>query len=301
MLKRTEWYKRLFVDPEHERFPDNLWYRKHHERNFDLVNLGSSAARWAFDYEGLNVKAMNWACQPQTLTDDFRILKNFHSILRHKGHVLITIMPFTSLNKEVGMMDTFKYQGTLDRSLLDPRYTRKAALYRRFPVLFGRAALKGLIRSLLKREPAAFVQPLCQSMSSAQLDADALRWIDGWKKQFRISDFDAPLSEENRKGRAFRVSLLREMLDFCTERELVPVYVIPPVTKHLSAYFTDEFQERYIYGFLEEVGRDVRLLDYSRDEVLTDDRYYFNSFFLNREGAGKFTVQLLKDLGLPAI
>lgn len=67
LIKKTQWYSRIFVDTEHQVYPDNTWYRTHNERNFDVVVLGSSGAKWAFDFSNLPIKAMNWAQQPQTL------------------------------------------------------------------------------------------------------------------------------------------------------------------------------------------------------------------------------------------
>ena len=75
ILYRTNWYKSMFRDLNHETYPDNVWYREHDERNFDLVNLGSSGGKWAFDYTGLEIKAMNWAQQPQTLLEEYNLLR----------------------------------------------------------------------------------------------------------------------------------------------------------------------------------------------------------------------------------
>lgn len=151
-IKKTEWYKNLNVDPDHTIFPDNTWYREHDERNYDVVNLGSSSGKWAFNYSIEPIKGMNWAIQPQTLVDDFKILKNFHSILKNEGYVLITIMPFTGLNKKTGLMDTYKYLGTLDYTLIDPKFSNEAYKYRSFPFLFGKRALKEAARYLLGKD-----------------------------------------------------------------------------------------------------------------------------------------------------
>ena len=94
-------------------------------------------------------------------------------------------------------------------------------------------------------------------MILSQLDEDAKRWIDGWKRQFSIENFDAPLTPQNQEGRKFRINLMRELIDFCLERGYKPVYVIPPVTSHLSNYYTPQFESTYVYGFLKEVDRDV--------------------------------------------
>lgn len=44
------------MDTEHQVYPDNTWYRTHNERNFDVVVLGSSGAKWAFDFQIFRLK-----------------------------------------------------------------------------------------------------------------------------------------------------------------------------------------------------------------------------------------------------
>ena len=299
-VKRSIWYKRLFVDSMHERYPDNVWYREHDERNFDIVNLGSSGGKWAFDWQSVGVKGMNWANQPQTLIDDFRLLKNFHSILKRGGTVIITIMPFSSLNKSTGVMDTLKYLPTLYWDVVQGMpYVKEARRLQECPVLFGKPAIKAGLRYLLHREriDADWRETIENNpMSLEQLEEDAGRWMQGWARQFNIMDFEAPLTDDNRKGRNIRIKVMRELIDFCTERGYRPVYVIPPVTNQLAKRFTPRFRELYIYDFLKEVDRDIRLLDYLNEDELSDQSLYFNSFFLNRRGREIFTRKVMGEL-----
>lgn len=302
ILYKTNWYKSMFLDPNHEIYPDNVWYREHDERNFDVVNLGSSGGKWAFDYADLNVKAMNWAQQPQTLLEDYNLLRHFHSILKRGGYVLITIMPFTGLNKKTGLMDAMKYvKFDIQGEPIQPYMFNEAIRYATYPFLFKKTALKVLIRYFMGRDKKCGLHPETQleynPMKSNELEKDAKRWIDGWKKQFGISDFDAPLTRENEEGRAYRIKLMQTLIDFCTERGYKPVYVIPPVTEHLAKYYTPKFEEIYIYGYLKEVNREVLTLDYSKDsEFRFNDELFFNSFFLNKKGRKLFTRRVLKDL-----
>lgn len=302
ILYKTNWYKSMFLDPNHEIYPDNVWYREHDERNFDVVNLGSSGGKWAFDYADLNVKAMNWAQQPQTLLEDYNLLRHFHSILKRGGYVLITIMPFTGLNKKTGLMDAMKYvKFDIQGEPIQPYMFNEAIRYATYPFLFKKTALKVLIRYFMGRDKKCGLHPETQleynPMKSNELEKDAKRWIDGWKKQFGISDFDAPLTRENEEGRAYRIKLMQTLIDFCTERGYKPVYVIPPVTEHLAKYYTPKFEETYIYGYLKEVNRVVLTLDYSKDsEFKFNDELFFNSFFLNKKGRKLFTRRVLKDL-----
>lgn len=302
ILYKTNWYKSMFLDPNHEIYPDNVWYREHDERNFDVVNLGSSGGKWAFDYADLNVKAMNWAQQPQTLLEDYNLLRHFHSILKRGGYVLITIMPFTGLNKKTGLMDAMKYvKFDIQGEPIQPYMFKEAQRYANYPILFKKQAFKALIKYFIGRDKKCGLRPETQleynPMKNSELEKDAKRWIDGWKKQFGISDFDAPLTRENEEGRAYRIKLMQTLIDFCTERGYKPVYVIPPVTEHLAKYYTPKFEETYIYGYLKEVNRVVLTLDYSKDsEFKFNDELFFNSFFLNKKGRKHFTRRVLKDL-----
>lgn len=301
IICKTSWYKSIFIDINHEIYPDNVWYRNHDERNFDLVNLGSSGGKWAFDYSDFDVKAMNWAQQPQTLLEDYNLLRHFHSILKQGGYVLITIMPFTGLNKSTGLMDAMKYvKFDIQGEPIQPYMFKEAQRYAKYPILFKKPAIKALLKYLLQKPVQVNMGPQMKSnpMNEKELEADAKRWINGWKRQFNIKDFDAPLTEENKKGRAYRINLMQTLIDFCTERGYKPVYVIPPVTEHLAKYYTPQFEETYIYGYLKQVDRDILTLDYSKKTDLKDDSLYFNSFFLNKRGRNLFTKRVLLDLNL---
>ena len=302
-LRKTTWYLSLFVDPKHEIYPDNVWYRKHDERNFDLVNLGSSGGKWAFDYSDLNIKAMNWAQQPQTLLEDYNILRHYHSILRKGGYVIITIMPFTGLNKETNLYDALKFaRFDLQGEPIQPHLFREAHRISRFPILLGKVAIKAFVKFLIGRdkpkEDKAESKMEHNPMNISELDIDANNWINGWKRQFSIDDFEAPLTPKNLEGREYRIKLMRQIVDFCAERGYKPVYVIPPVTNHLGKYFTPKFQQLYIYDYLQQVKRDVQTLDYSKNVELQKDDLYFNSFFLNARGRKIFTAKVLKDLNI---
>lgn len=303
ILYKTNWYKSMFRDLNHETYPDNVWYREHDERNFDGVNLGSSGGKWAFDYTNFNIKAMNWAQQPQTLLEDYNLLRHFHSILKQGGYVLITIMPFTGLNKKTGLMDAMKYvKFDLQGEPIQPYMFKEAQHYANYPILFKRAAIKALIKYFLGKDKQIGIRPETQldynPMKSHELEVDAKRWIDGWKHQFGIADFNAPLTEANQRGREYRIELMQTLIDFCVERGYKPVFVIPPVTNHVAKYYTPKFEETYIYGYLKSINREVLTLDYSKNpEFRNDDTLYFNSFFLNKRGRKLFTRRVLKDLG----
>lgn len=303
ILKKTQWYRNMFVDYDYQIYPGNVWYREHDERNFDIVALGSSSAKWAFDFNGTGVKGMNWANQPQTLLEDYNLLRHYHSILHKGSYVIITIMPFSGLNKATGLMDAIKYvRLDYQGEAIQPYLYEEACRYAQKPILFGKPAVKAILRFILGKEldnGSSMVANMENNpMSEEQLKVNAVNFVNGWKKQFDISDFEAPLTPRNQEGRNYRISLMRELIDFCIEREYKPIYVIPPVTDHLSRFYTSKFEEIYVYDFLKQVDRNIPLLDYSKESALTKDSLYFNSFFMNKVGRQLFTERVLTDLGL---
>ena len=274
LVKRTNWYKNLF-SLDKNNYPSNVWYREHEERNFDVVNVGSSSALYAFDYTEEPVKAFNWAAQPQSLEYSFRILKNYFSILRHGGTVIIPFSPFSALSVHGKWRESayFKYIGILDHTLIDnyPQMARKV----NYPILFmPKVAIKRIIKDVPLLRPQDYQ---VQLTSAAQFESDAKRWIDSWCKEFGIKDLDAPLSVENLAGRRERLAETQKMLDFCYERNLRPVLVMTPMHPSLACEFSKTFRENYIHSFIKELkGDNLKFMDYMDDERFTKDEYFIN-------------------------
>lgn len=295
MVKRTNWYNNVKLAKGN--YPDNDWYRTHFERNYDVVNLGSSSALYGFDYTGLGVKAFNWASQPQSLEYSFKILKCYFSILRQKGIVLIPFSPFTGLSVTGKWAESAydKYYGILDYTLIDnfERMRRR----REYPLLSSpKTSLKRLIKDVPKKTS---FRTCAKCKTVEQFKADADNWHKGWMKEFGIHDLDAPLSTENIEGANSRKKLLNEMIGFCLNRDLCPVIVMPPCHPALSKLFTPKFRENYIYSFIKSANvYEAPFLDYFDDERFVEDKDYDNAFFLSEEGARKFTKVVLTDIGV---
>lgn len=298
LVLSSSWFKSLHADPDHERYPDNTWYRKHDERNFDLINLGSNSAKYAFDYSDEPVRAMNWSSGTQTLIDDYKLVRNFHSILKENGTVMITIMPFTSINKRTGLMDAFKFWKVVSYVQTDPGYRRKCQLLEWFPVFFGIPAAIAVVKVVLgmDRQPDNVSDTDKNPMSEESLKKHAAGMISGWKGEFSIESLEEPLTEQNIKGREVRIAVMREMLDFLKERGYRTVFVIPPVSSYLKEYFTSSFMETYIYNYLKQIERDIPILDYLKISDFEDKDLYFNSYYLNRRGSKMFTHRVIADL-----
>lgn len=71
-------------------YPNNDWYRKHLERNYDAIILGDDIARELLSTDGMNMhKVFDLSMPNQNLYVDFIVLKNSFSILKPCGSVYI--------------------------------------------------------------------------------------------------------------------------------------------------------------------------------------------------------------------
>ena len=293
LVQRTNWYKNQLAD--------GLKFRKQISLDLDICNLGSNSGKFAFSYEGTGLKGENWAVGPQSLSYDFRILKNYSSYLKEGATVLFPLCPFSSCVKDYED-DTanYKYYSFLHPILiLNYSECTKEKVMQFVNTPFQSSPLTA-IKRLIKDIPAANdILLSTNSMDVESLEKDANKYLDAWKLEFSISDLDAQVSEQNRDCIAYNTNLLTEMISFCLERNLKPVIVIPPVTKALSSKFSEKFRENYIYSFIRKVDtKQITFLNYFDDGRFADSDLYFNSFFLNAKGRRLFTNTVLRDLNL---
>lgn len=290
-VKKTAWFKSII--PNLNNYPTNEWYREHEERNYDVVNIGSSSAKYAFDYSGLEIKAFNWAEQPQSLSYGFKILKTYFSILKRNGSVIISLGPFSGLDVDGKWRKEAydKYYYLLAPALIDD--FKSVKIRRNYPLIANPIrSMKDLVKGILKKRPD-------EKKDSVGFIDDSDRWVKGWLSEFGITDLEAELSQENKKGREKRIKLLSDIIDFCIERDLKPVIVIPPMHPTLASKFPETFRENYIYSFIRKANTaGVPFYDYMDDSRFEDGRYYRNSFFMNVNGAKLFTSIFLKETGL---
>lgn len=294
-IKKTNWYRNSI--PNIENYPGDKWYRNHLERNYDVVNIGSSSAVFCFDYDGFDVKAFNWALKPQSMEYSFKVLKQYFSILKHNGIVLIPFSPFSGLSVKGKWPECAndKYFHILDKTLID-NY-ESVAKRRQHPFISMRLqSIKYLIRDVPYRNMYSYDK---QCKTKDEFEKSAKYWINLWMKEFNIVDLNAPFSLENLEGRKSRLKIVKEMITFCQERDLEPVVVLPPAHESLNNYFSPDFIQNYITSFLEELNSpDVKVLNYLANTKFTLDEYFRDAFFMNEKGAKAFTRQVLSDIKL---
>jgi hypothetical protein len=291
LVQRTNWYKNQLAD--------GLKFRKQILFDLDICNLGSNAGKFAFSYAGTGLKGENWAVGPQTLSYDFRVLKNYSSYLKDGATVIITLCPFSGCVRDYEDDATnHKYYSFLHPILiLNYSQSTKTRVIRFVNAPFQSSPLTAT-RRLMKDVPAANdILLSANSMDVESLEKDANSCLDSWKMEFSVSDLDAPVSEQNRECIAYNTNLLTDMISFCLERRLKPVIVIPPVTNVLNLAFSRTFHENYIYSLISNPNtHQVPFLNYLDDARFSDNRLFLNSLLLNAQGRKMFTAVVLNDL-----
>ena len=293
LAQRTNWYRNQIAD--------GLKFRKQIPFNLDICNLGSTSGKFAFSYEETGLKGENWAVGPQTLSYDFRILKNYSSYLKEGATVLFPLCPLSGCIKNYeNDSANHKYYSFLNPILIvNYSHGTKEKLMKFINTPFNFSPLTAFKR-LIRDVPATNdIMLSSSSMDAESLEKDADKYWDSWKREFSISDLGSSTLEQNKECIAYNTNLLTEMISFCMERGLNPVIILPPITKSLSSKLTESFRESYIYPLVRNVcAPQATVLNYLDDGRFSDNELFLDSLFLNVKGRKVFTSVLMNDLGL---
>ena len=289
LYKRTNDYRNIFADTEKFRNDDNI------PNGLQLVNLGSNHPKFGFNYDGLNVKAMNWAVGPQSLEYDFAILRKECHHLTDKATVLIPICVLNFFLYRHPFGDHLKYYGILPEDDI-VGYSKKTKLtHIDYPLLFHPKKLKRLIKDVPTASDRLLVNR--NPMNEEQLKADADFWINCWNREFDIDINNLVLSDINKTNIKRNIHLLNEMIQFCLDRKLRPVICILPVTDYLGSRFSEDFVKNQILAYVNEANtQKCPVLNHLKDSRFTDSSLYINSFFFNLHGRKQFTKMIIEEL-----
>jgi hypothetical protein len=298
LLKKTNWYHNIFIYTK--QFESKKNDRVYQNIKYEIVNLGSNPARFAFFYEG--IIGQNWSTGTQGLLQDLEIVKEYSGLLKPGGIILLPIVSFSSISSYLKYKPEYtpipyhaKFIKILGNGYIKTLQIAKiSSLFINFPLLVYPRSLLYLIKDAKKDKRLLFSE---QPMQEYELKKDAAKWIQDWKNEFDIQDLSAPLADIHKECVIEAVKRLSAIIDFCLEKKLKPVIILPPVSRYLSCYFSQDIKKNYIYSFINQANtKGILFLDYFQDERFQDVALYFNSFFLNMRGRKLFTNQVLNDL-----
>lgn len=291
LLKQTNWWKNIFV------FTKQFEKRK---EKYDIVNLGSNPARFAFSYDCINGE--NWSTGTQGLNMDHIILEEFGHQIKPGGVVIIPLVIFSSvseyLNQKSGWRDVsyyLKYARILSKESLFQIFDSNIIwMHYKFPLVYYGRNLKYIIKDVEKYE---ILTGCHNSVSPEVLENTARSLIKGWMSEFDIKDLRAPLEEKLITAQKESAQYLMNIIKYARNHDLRPVIVFPPMSEVLSKLIPDETIKFYVYDFIAMMKLyDVPFLDYSKSLELQSPNLYFNALFMNQKGRKVFTARVLSDL-----
>lgn len=287
--KRTNTFQNHFIDiTKFQSLKD--------EDHFDIVNLGSNHPKFAFDYSDTGVKGMNWAVGPQTFMYDFAILKKYKKHLNPGAKVIIPVCPLKFFLLESQRNNLLKYYRIFSKYEM-PNYDikQKVSEYM-LPIFRHPARVKCIIRDVRADNRLLLTE---NPLNKEQIAKDATSWIEGcWNPEFNIDvENMSPLSKANQKSIEGNIRILSEIIQYCIDNGLQPVLTILPVTKELSAKFSEEFIQQHILKYIKESNKQgAPVLYYLKDERFANPDFYINSFFMNAVGRKYFTRIFVNEL-----
>lgn len=264
--------------------------------NLEVVNLGSSYSRNAFDYRVTNYNGFNFALAPQSLSYDFRILKNYKNNIKKNGVVLIVLPDFVFgfLDYKSNSINDRYYYFLRKENILNHNIFKQKFI-RLFPLLFNPRGILRIIKDnkLINLEE----EKSCSSREEVKKEAESR--IKGWIKQFNLiniinkDEIPIEIKEMFKKNQ----EILGHMIDYCLENNFKPVVVVPPCSKEINDFFSDEYLDEILYKNI-RLGnsKNILFLDYLKDKRFQDYRLYINSDMLNKKGREIFTKVVIEDL-----
>lgn len=267
--------------------------------SYDIISIGSSQARYAYDFSNSGLKGANLGATPQTLQLDSFILSNIINKVKPNGIIIISVCLLEFfLNHFKNNLDYDKYIKVLNKTQfrhIGVRNYQKAYLKNLFPLLWCPRGLKFILRDVQPKNIMHVRVNSYDSMDKVNTDAD--HWISLWNKEFKINIPDLNISTANKNNIEKNIIIIQKMVDVCKTSSLIPVFVIPPVTDALLSKFNEEFLNEYLISILKKkVKGDTPVFNYLGNEEMKDYALYMDSFFLNKRGREKFTKILISDL-----
>lgn len=185
-------------------YPNNEWYRKHNDRNYDVLILGDEVSRLRIPDNLLsNKKVFDLSLSNQNLYVDFLVLKNTFSIVKPQGIIYLPLRKSSIKYVNDKFVDERRYYWAISPYVFNPNplsCTLKK-IYKKIPgLLFRFKDLFYLLRKL-------FVP-----------NQEALKIAKKLKKESVWLENTPPRKQNELKK--IQIQMIDEMRSFCAERDL---------------------------------------------------------------------------------
>lgn len=264
-------------------------------QELEIINLGSSYGKYAFDYSHTSLNGFNFALQPQSLSYDFRILKQYTPNLKKNCKVLIVIpdLIFGFLDYSNDEANT-KYYYFLNKEEIIGYSKLKHFIKIILPIFSNKFNILRIFKDI-KKQPQN-----CKNnfLTEKEVKKEAILRVNGWEREFKLKNtVHYEKHPELEKMFVKTTKLLSEMIDYCKKNNFKPVIVVPPTSGILNDMLSKEFVKKVLYDNIKKANKKkIPVLDYLYDERFQDYKLYINSDMLNEIGRKKFTKIVIEDI-----
>ncbi|MCI8402818.1 MAG: hypothetical protein HFI38_12140 [Lachnospiraceae bacterium] len=291
VFEGTNFYKNKYSET------DKLWGTD----KVDFVNTGSTFAFYGLEYDVCGVKGLNLALKPQSIEEDFRMLRHFESRYNESATVFIVISDLAFAKKEYtdsGIVD--KYYKVLNSREIDHFNPFRALRARYFPVLYS---WKNILRFYRDIKPDNEYDLKVNENDIEAVEADAYKRCQVWMEEFKLRNLsDGSQGERFLNVFTYTTEIVANMISWCKERGYRPVLVNLPVAEKMKNSFSNEFLDTFYYNNINRAinkskMEDVLFIDLQKSEKLSDYLLYLDSCRLNKAGREIVTKVLLRKAG----
>ncbi|MDP0507269.1 MAG: hypothetical protein Q7K47_08655 [Fusobacterium sp. JB019] len=271
-------------------------------KDLEIVNTGSSYARFALDYDYTKLKGFNFGLQPQSLSYDFRILKQYKDNLKEGCKVLIVLPDFVfSFLDYKTEIHNIKYYYFLKENYILNFSKLKRSIYTNLPLLSSLNPKIIILKTLKifkdskKNKEFDFEE---NKLKKEKVKLAAKNRVCGWKKEFNLpQNLNEEISEELVLTFNKTTKLLQEIIEYCLGNNWKPILVVPPCSSELNELLPKNLIKKVLYDNIEKANkRNIPLLSYLYDEKFQDSSLYIDSDRLNKKGREKFTKKVIEDM-----
>lgn len=270
--------------------------------DIEISNTGSSHGMLGYDYGDYASEkgCFNFALTSQSLSYDYRILKQYEDRLVKGGIMFITISNFSFGMDEVNE-PAFESKNERYYTFLKPEYIKNFSMtkyieQKYFNVFYQDpiTIIDIVIDKINERLKQSYQTKenkdiLADNEDGFDYENDA---VGAYERHIRIDENGTMVIIQE------ELDSLYEIIDLCQKNDIRPIMITTPFRREYNEKFSVSFYEQF-HDVIEAVCTDTgcEYYDFSHDERFVDsDEYFSNADHLSGEGAKAFTKILMEEV-----